>query len=177
MHELCSGCREPTKLVASGCDGQHEDTRHVSPQLGRDHRRFDKICVRTRPVELHNKISHKGSPSIYFPRSSVANLHGSLLQVRPRNACMCNMPRPRPDPRKSENCRIYRAFPACFEPTARLCTFFLSLWNRRVCVIMSRSGGAQTVGQAGAIGKSYTVINSLGDAPSQGTWDELFAKL
>ncbi|CAM9204520.1 unnamed protein product [Ectocarpus sp. 13 AM-2016] len=35
----------------------------------------------------------------------------------------------------------------------------------------------QTVGQAGAIGKSYTVINSPGDAPSQGTWDELFAEL
>ncbi|CAB1099249.1 unnamed protein product [Ectocarpus sp. CCAP 1310/34] len=35
----------------------------------------------------------------------------------------------------------------------------------------------QTVGQTGAIGKSFTVINSLGNVPSQGTWDELFAKL
>eukprot|EP00903_Cladosiphon_okamuranus_P014601 g13540.t1 len=35
----------------------------------------------------------------------------------------------------------------------------------------------QTVGQAAAAGKSYTVINSLGDAPSQDTWDALFAKL
>eukprot|EP00752_Nemacystus_decipiens_P018379 g16488.t1 len=35
----------------------------------------------------------------------------------------------------------------------------------------------QTVGQAAAAGKSFTVINSLGDAPSQETWDALFAKL
>ncbi|CAM9621070.1 unnamed protein product [Pylaiella littoralis] len=35
----------------------------------------------------------------------------------------------------------------------------------------------QTVGQAAAAGKGYTVINSPGDAPSQETWDGLFADL
>ncbi|CAM9648772.1 unnamed protein product [Scytosiphon promiscuus] len=35
----------------------------------------------------------------------------------------------------------------------------------------------QAVGQAAAAGKSYTVVNTPGDAPTQETWDTLFAKL
>ncbi len=42
------------------------------------------------------------------------------------------------------------------------------------------SGGphpTQAVSQPAAAGKSYTVVDKLGDIPTQETWDEIFAKL